>query len=287
MTDTKPLGRSYRSGISLSYGMFTVQGSLYAPKESNATVSLVSLCPTCGRDDPTKIHERNDCPNGHGPFTRDELTLKGVMEGRGKTAVPRCVGTKEEINALKKSEVPASTFDFQIHYADEVESATFPGGTAYVFVPAKAGEFDAVLREIVGHDGRMPVGERARCLLSEVNLDDSVKLFQLRVWRGNILLQELIRPTELKSFPVVESSCSERNRDLLLRAFEQDTQAFDASSYSSKVNDRLAEFVAKRLAGETFEIETVEPAAPAQTDPFAALAATLDSPKPKSSRKAA
>lgn len=258
--------RSFATGVTISYGPMQVTGSLVTFRQ--AQESLKSCCPTCANAGAAvPLFERFLCPNSpdHGPFRRFDA-VKGKEINKNHVVL---VGTQNEVADVtdvpddQKKQLVVRPFK-----ASEVESQTYPlgpgsYGTAYIFTPTTKSELFPILMHLLDSSGRVQVGNEPRILIGDINLRGQWKLMKLQTWNGHLMLHELVRPNEIVQHePVQVPEVDQRYLDLTTSLIEADTVPFLAEDHTNEGRQKLAAFVAERVAAAgdrpTLAIEAVK-----------------------------
>lgn len=272
--------RAFASNCSISFGPFTLLGDLRNCEASNNDVELTSLCPQCGPETPAKVKQVYVCSahDAHGPYGLDELG-KGVSQGKGPdgSEVFRWVGKAAEVKAVRtpsEEEHPKNRLVIQAVLADSIAGHVVPQGKSYVFVPKGSTAFYGVLRSLLdGEDMTGDKGQKLR-LIGEIRLRDDVKLVALLERDGNLVLQELVRPEDVKVNPPIAVEAEAKHVELLRQALSAEARPFDPEGWKDPTRQALKAFVG----------DVAEPAA-AEIDLFAAMEASLKQVKARSTRR--
>lgn len=259
--------RAAQSDVVINLGMVSMIGNLYTPEatESKKAAKFRNCCKQCYDKDKTvePVQLKNHCENGHGPFGSDDV-LKGKEDESGDLVI---VGTTEEVKEVKASTLETKKVDLVVHLADDVDAALFPGeGSAYVFLPKGMNDFYHVLMETMDEDGRILCDDgEDRVLVGGLRVRDTDHLVRLTKWNGHLVLKTMLRPEQLKEFPVVKGpEISEKNASMGRMIIAAQTEEFDVDNYKDENRTRLAEWVKARSSGVTVAATPGTPKAPVQ-----------------------
>jgi hypothetical protein len=244
--------RAFKSDLEITLGALSFRVDLIPPRETHDEVRYESACPACHEQHPevaTKVSTSYHCPDdpSHGPFVSSEV-LKATRSGQAL----KVVGTTATISeARKATDVKDDLLALQPYYADEVERWTYPLGTAYVLNQLGRSPAFPLLLSMLDHDGHV-TGERERALVlvGEVTLRTVRKLVMLRRWNDQLVLQELVRPDDLKTgFTVHDEAPDGRFLALFDTLMDLETRSFDPNEFRNLQRQRLIEFNAAQLVG--------------------------------------
>lgn len=246
--------RAAQADVVMSLGMVQMVGNLYTPEatESKKSAKFKNCCGVCHATSNTvsTLRNRSYC-EVHDDYVTSEDIIKGKEGDGGEVTI---VGTVEEIKEIKESTLTAKVMDLVVHRADEVDAALFAGeGTAYVFLPDSKSEFYHVLMSLMDEDGRILCDDGDdRVILSNLRVRDTDHLVRLTKWNGHLVIKSMLRPEQLKEFPVVEGpDISEKNMDMGRMIIAAQTEDFDPENYRDENRKRLAEWIQARSAGVT------------------------------------
>ncbi len=223
---TIPKGyKAYVSDFLVSVGPLMSKGELVKINKTDDTAKYVSVCPDC--TDPTKPRQTYICGTCNSDHPIGELAKAKVQNG------VLAFVDKDAVADAKKSDLPKNVLKATVHPADEAWHETFNGGgNAYVFVPMVADEFYATLVRLVD--------DNSKAFLGICNLRNNEGLFQLRVWRDQLVVQKMAWPDEIDALEPAPLNTEPEVVALAREFMEKITVPFDASSYRSTIKERLA-----------------------------------------------
>lgn len=273
--------RAYASNVNVSFGLLTMVGDLRNCESSTGMPDLASLCPTCGPEAPTKAKQVYICPDheGHGPFTAEELG-KGWAHGQSSTGAEqfRWVGKAAEVKEVRtpsEEEHPKNRLVIRAVPAETIAGHVVPQGKSYVFAPKGSTAFYGVLRSLLDGEDVAGKGQVLR-LIGEIRLRDDIKLVMLLKRDGNLVVQELVRPEDVKANPPIPYEAEPKHVELLRQALTVEAEPFDPEAWKDPTRQRLAAFVEA----------TAEPPA-VEIDLFAAMEASLKKTRSRQTRRKA
>lgn len=244
---------------------------LVAVKETSTSVSYERVCPTCHKEKPaadaTKLSSKYHCPVNakHGPFAASDA-LSAAKVGK----VLRVVATTEEV--AEQREIPEDDPQKNIlilssYDALEVETNTYPIGTAHVIAVYPGEASYGLLLASVGHDGRIDAGGgMPTTLIGEAVLGKTRKLVQVRRWGDQLVLQELARPDDLKQgFEYRGSDLSDNAVAGLAGYFTSERKPFAPDAFLNEQKARMQAFTDAKLEDPTAVVNL--PAASPSTAP--------------------
>lgn len=234
----------------------SVKGDLVSPKQSKTSkagkaagnVQTRNACPTCHEGGETSfVNKRYICEDydDHGPFEEGDLAKALVTD----TAVTT-VATKEELaEARKVTDGAPGVIRLTAHPADEVLSSTLNGDLCWVVRPGDDDVTEAsfqILLAMIGHGGHIDLGDGSpgAVLLAEAVIVRKSRLVRLDRWGDQLVVQELVRPADLKEgLALNDTPPDPRLVDGGRRFVETFTVEFDPSNYVDTTNDRLRELM--------------------------------------------
>ena len=230
MAETKA-PRKFVSDFTLQVGPISTNGFLTTLVKPERENKYKSVCPLC--EEPHTVKQQYICTNEaeannpkHGPFVQNDLTVKARETDEGLVKV-----TKEELEAVRISDLPLNVFRATVHPREEVEQHTYSGDKAYVFTPSHPDEYFALLVSMVGNPDNAFV---AIC-----NVKKNEGFYRLKVWNGNIVLEKLLWPESLNGFEPLNLETDERVVGAADAMIDRIRTPFDPEDYRSSVLDRL------------------------------------------------
>lgn len=296
--------RSYKSGLKIQWSSednplvsLTFEADLVPPKDTAEDIKYERVCPACHKDKPeadaTKLTSRYHCPANakHGPFATAEV-LNATKVGKAL----RVVATTEQVAEAREiddDDPQKETLVLSAYDALEVETATYPIGTAYVCAVDPGQKPYSLLLAAVGHDGRINAGGGMPVtLIGEVVLRNNRKLMQVRRWGDQLVLQELARPDDLKQgFEARGTDLPDNAVAGLAAFFQNEAKPFKPQEFLNEQRARMQAFTASQLDPDAEVIalptRTVAAAPDADDALMAALEASVTQAKKAPAKKAA
>lgn len=231
--------KSYVSNFTIHLGPVTTTGKLVAvrlskTKSSNAKPQLRYVSP-----DGNPVEQRyRDVTTGKF-FEVGDLSKGAVNDaGTGMTVVD-----EEALAEANKSLLPKDVMKLTVHKVEEVEESIFPADSnAYVFYPNEDNPTNKGWADFITTALR-EAGDRF-AFLANMNLRNSEGLYRLSIWRGNLIVQKQLYPSDLNDHHVR----SERQPDHVvakaIAAVNTLAEPFDPDTYKSDVAARIAQLVA-------------------------------------------
>lgn len=257
--------------VTVSLGLVNVKLAMY-PMGKGATKNSSSTGTRHGCPHDNAVVEqfyRCTADASHTDMKSGELAK--VFEGNGNAVAL----DRDEITALKLADVEADTLALGIHPAEQVESVTFFGGTAYTLYPLGPKEkgitstdkqYSLLVEVIESNPDKAFVG-----LLCNRNV---TKLYRLIVRGGRIVAQALLYPEDMNETIEMEHvELLDKETAMAQTLVEGLTEDFDAETYRHNVRDRIEAAAAEKEGGQVITLPE-RPAAPAD-DMVAALEASL------------
>jgi len=236
MPDTKA-SRASLTKVNLSFGMLTVSVDLVPAQHSKKSkeqskVVVSNICPVCTV--PTRLAQKLYCSavHDHGPYKPNEADKAVEVNGE-------LVRTSdEEAATVKQPDVESRQVALSVVPAEQIDSVSLPSGNIYRVRLKKTDEINrrnyALLRSLVR--GRPEVA-----FIGEAVIKGVVKLYRLIVWQGDVVLTEMVRPSE---FYLPEDNGVDEGEqrhvqmgNALIDAMLED---FDPQAWSDRAAQRLA-----------------------------------------------
>lgn len=226
----KPSHRAYVKGVTISFEdvPLDAMGDLIPVKVTNAGKEerFFSLCPEC--DEPTRVTQVLVCAehSDHGPLTRDQITRQGREVNGGIV-----VHTTDVVKEARQSDLPPNELVLHAYHRSDVE--LLPSGSAYVF-RATGGKGYGVLLDFIEKNPNV-------VLIGRVNLRKAEKIFQVtRGLNGQMILQELVWPEDLREFDAPVYTYSEKTFELASTFILQCIETYDAQDWTKETRQKLA-----------------------------------------------
>lgn len=258
---------------------------------ASSATRFKQVCPSCV--EPVPLKQVNECPHGHGTFTKDEVA-KAHPVGRGKkaTLVPF---SRSEVAAYADCipEDRSMEVELHAHPAEQVHSSgMIPGPKGYWLGVQhehldnpKAAEAFGFLYHLVAHQ---PDDGPSVVWMAHVRISQSIAVYRLDITAdGQLVMTELIHPTKVKEAPKVDfdadkaAAAAARMYDSLVEVEDLDLSAYEDTTLA-QIEAHAAEKIAK---GElTFTEEDEIEGTPAMMgsgfDLMAELEASIDAKRP-------
>lgn len=222
--------RSYVSEFTISVGPVNALGALVGVKATGAgdETKFVSVCPECPT--PTKPSQRYICTTGH-DHPMGELLKARELDDKTLAFVP-----KESLEDARKSALPLNVMRCTVHPATEVEAATFPSDSAYVFVPRNRDEYHDLLVRLVDDSGK--------AFVAQTNVRNHENFYRLSTWNGSLVIQRLYWPSEVNLFGSFDATIDKPVFNAAVAMIERVEEPFDPDTYVSTSKERLLELIA-------------------------------------------
>lgn len=274
------------ASVRLVLSLLSTSGGLYPVKDSSGErdTGLKMVCPSCKNSllDQVYCCQAGCTPDAnapalspHGWKTGEVGSDRVRVEGKGKDAKLTFV-SGDEIEAAKAGTVLKGEMSLAIYPANEVEKATWPGGTTYCFEPETADKVYAMLLTAAG--------DTTKALIGIINMRGTEKLYRLVAHEGTLRVVELLRPEETVAYqplalPVVEAREEKMFNDLLGTL----SDTFDPEAYASTSLANLRDLIESKNGGATIlAFKGAGVAASKKADTVDLLQAALDQAKAKS-----
>jgi len=167
-------------------------------------------------------------------WSRGDLTDKGRDEN-GEIIVM----TEDEIAEARGSSLPKCELDLDPRSADAIASSCLPSGTTYWFEPTKPNDTYTLLYEAVEAGEKVFVGS--------MRIRDADKFYRLITFGGGLVIQELIRPTQLRQFDApAQTKPVAKYAELFDALVEAMTEDFDPLAYESEAIAKTKALIAAK-----------------------------------------
>jgi non-homologous end joining protein Ku len=247
--------RTFASNVSVNLGMLTTQLDLVPVRATQR--SRHTLCPDCAV--PTRVNQRLVCPNNPDHEIDRETAPRGIEDPDGNL-VPL---TAQDLASLGEVEAEPGIIRLSVCPATELEENTRPGEAQYrVRLPKKSrsGEAYAVLLSLASDPSLAFYG------LLKPNGRSATQPVRLTVWRGQLVLQSLLRPEALAPTDDVRAEAS----DELVALGHQFAQASCAPFDPSVFVDARQQLYARLVEGSTEVTAPIAPKTSSLEEMFAA-----------------
>lgn len=261
--------------IKIVLSLLNTEGGLFNIKNTTASreVALKNVCPACHASLMSQLYKcDNGCKPDPGTTTFDEGWKAGEIVDRcrvegTRTSKKLIVVTAEEIAATKAVEQDLKpSLELAVYPADQVEKATWPGGTTYAFIPDKADEVYALLLE--------GTKDASKAFVGILNLRSTEKLYRVIAHEGAIRLQELLAPEDVAEFDPVALPSIDASKTAMFASFVSAVEDdFDPSAYTSTKREAMKALLDSKTGGTPIAPTkaTTKPAATVNDQLLAAL----------------
>ncbi len=244
---------AYRKDLTVSIGFLTARCDVETTKDNSVNdTGLTQLC--ANGHDPAKPCWDPVCAVCDAAVKREDL-VKGREVGDNSFVLV----TDEELNALKELE---ASFKGKIaltpHDAVEVESKTMPSGTTYYLTRNAKDEHYGLVRHAVETNPQF-------AFIGIYTVASRSALYRAKVYDGCLVLEQLLRPEELKPVPVVDAPVNEALVGTLDQVLEAFVTEFDPATYRSTYAEQVNAIVEARESTGAAALPAA-PSAPANAD---------------------
>lgn len=230
--------KSYVSNFTIHLGPVTTTGKLVAvrlskPKSSNSKPQLRYVSP-----DGNPVEQRYRDVTTGAFYEVGDLSKGAVNESGGMTVVD-----EEALAEANKSLLPKDVMKLTVHKVEEVEESIFPADSnAYVFIPNEENPTNKGWADFITTALR-EAGDRF-AFLANMNLRNSEGLYRLSLWRGNLIVQKQLYPSDLNDHAVRTERQPDHVVAKAIAAVNSLAEPFDPDTYKSDVAARIAQLVA-------------------------------------------
>lgn len=268
---TSETQRAAATGVRLNIGLMSAEFDLAPARVPNLSKRGATSLVCLDGEKPARVEQYYICSDGHrhreGELGRAYIGTNGDSE----KIVPL---TPDDVVAIKCGDATDKNIDLTVHPADQVESSTVGDETFYrVRPPKKAG---VKQREIYGLLSAM-ASDETYAIVGRLRLRDSVRLYRLRNFRGQLCLQSLVNPNDLA--PNEDIDVPELNESLVAQGkllVESMATDFDAAEYDRDIEAAMATIVEAREKDPVATGAAPAAAAATKSDIEDLLSASLD-----------
>jgi non-homologous end joining protein Ku len=229
--------------VSITGTLLSTVGSIIPIKdtEDQRDTKLSMICPAC-RD--SKLDQFYRCKKGCLPEDPDApgWTTKEIPD-RGREVDGKIVAIDpDQLEEAQASLLEKGVLALDVRPAESVTLNTWPGGTAYWFEPDRADPFYGFLVELACNP--------EVALIGLMNLRGGDKLYRLCPWGGGLVLQEVLRPQDVRTFQVHQVNLGDAEKamgDALVKALMAD---FNPDDYASEKVAAYRQLIADAAAAE-------------------------------------
>jgi non-homologous end joining protein Ku len=184
-----PGPRKYVGDFQITVGPISLLGSLIGVRKtgSDDDNKFVSVCPDCPA--PVKPKQGYTCENGHGPYGIADLLKAKMLDDNDKTLV---FVSPDDVKDARRSDLPVNVMQCTVHSAADIEAATFPSDTAYVFTPRNRDDYYNLLVDLAANSDK--------AFVAQCNVRNHEGFYRLVEWRGSLCIQRLYWPYEVNEF---------------------------------------------------------------------------------------
>jgi non-homologous end joining protein Ku len=252
--------RAAASDVAIGLGLIRTTVDVVPARRSDGEAKFKLICPHCTT--PTRGAQTYICTHDEDhQFTSDEADRAIEVDKVLKRV------TTDEIAAIKETDLPPGEINFTPVPAAEIEAATLPSGALYRLRPKADNDQAYGLFAAI-------VSDPAWAFIGELTMRSSQKFYRASVWKGQVVLQELVRPSEFHDADSINITIDPRLAAVSAKLVETLAESFDPEAFANRVRDRaLALAEAKRSgAPAPAKPKPVKPTA----DPTAQLLAMLE-----------
>lgn len=242
---------AFRKGLVLTFGVINVIVSLDGMKEKET--SLTSVC--CGTTGPgghppTKVSQKMWCITCDGHVAYADLK-KAQQVGDSFVVVDQ-----QEVAVVRDSVLGATKkmLGLTVHPAAEVSEHTLQNDSVYLLSPEGApqiGAYSLLLDTIARHE--------EYAFLTTWTPTSKASLFQLKVFNGGLVMQQLCWPEQVKSVPDLHvMEALPEHQQMLDQLLPTLSTPFEIENYANTYAKALADLVASKEAVAGITPETVK-----------------------------
>lgn len=251
--------RAAASDVAIGLGLIRTTVDVVPARRSDGEAKFKLICPQCTT--PTRGAQTYICIHDETHhYTSDEADRAIEVDKVLKRVTP------EEIAAIKDTELPAGEINFLVVPAAEVEAATLPSGALYRLRPKAEND------QAYGLFAAL-VSDPAYAFIGELTMRSNQKLYRASVWKGQVVLQELVRPSEFHEADPIDIHIDPRLAAVSAKLVETLAESFDPDAFANRIRERaLALAEAKRSgAPAPAKPKPVTPTAVDATDQLLAM----------------
>lgn len=254
----KPKFKAYISDFTIELAPLSLRGKMVGVRKSaSSTKPKFSLLSPDGnqveqfyKDTKTeKLYKSDEC-------------VRSFQSGEEVTTID-----KETLTALKQSDLPKNVIGLTIHEASSINDTLFADDkNAYIFVPDdKDPKNVSRTASLIAAMVESP----QLAFLGTCNFHGTEGLFRATVWRGQLVLQRYLYPSEVNDHEIVPSSL-DNDAKMLRDFFAKRVQPFDPQTYRNSTIDKQMQ-----VLEDPSLLENVlnQPSAPSDDDLASLLAA--------------
>lgn len=244
-------GRAAASDVTFSLGgLINLRFDLVSQARSNkaADAGLNMVCTEPHPEGPVKVNQMYVCPSDkdHGPFWPSDLQ-RGRLGDDGRYVVV----DGDEIEAIKTGALGKRVIELSVHDAAEVDAVCRPGSAGYLLRPAKgkakvpSAPDEKAYATLAGLVRRRP----DLALVGSLRLRTTRSVYRVGVWGDQLVLTELVMPSDLKERDVLDVATTDASVAGLEGLLESQKVPFDEGVHRWDVKAAMAELMARKAGG--------------------------------------
>lgn len=263
--------RAAASDTTIALGLVRTIVDVVPARKGDGALSLKLICPSC----PTETRPRQEYV-----CTKDESHRFSSDEADRAIEVDKTLRrvTEDEINEIKESNLPAGEINLLVVPAADVEQATLASGALYRLRP-KA-ENDQAYGLLAAF-----LSDPQYAFICEMTMRSAQKFYRCFVWRGVIVLQELVRPSEFHEADPINIPVDPRLQKMGAKLIEGLVEPFDPEKFANKIRERAAALAEAKRSGAPVEAKPkpVTPKVDSTDALLAMLTASVEAAKSRAS----
>lgn len=179
---------------------------------------------------------------------------------------PLVVATKDEIVAAKVGLIEPGVIDFKVHQGWEIDVLTLPGKAAYRLRPALTKKKTVRSQDMEVYAALVEL--LATCphiaLVGTMRVRDARATYRLSTWGGQLVLNEVLLPSDLADRDRVEATVTDEAVAQLRTLIESRMEDFDESVHRFDSKAAVAELIERNRKIAAGEMLGQVPASPAE-----------------------
>lgn len=260
------------ANLAISFGLVNFTGKLYKPAVKNDDESLKLVCPVCV----SPMTQEYTCPNGHPNLLPAETGRAKKMDDDTLVLL-----TPEQIEKAKESKLSKGELEIHIHPMEEIADVLVGSNLTYVFTPTGNPMSMGLLLDIITAHPEL-------AFIGMLNLRSDKLMRLLPGMNGQLLVQEVEWPGDVKEFETPEYEYPDKLRDQAETLIASLVEPFDPADYTKESREAMLAAVAEANSGVPAPAKKPAKKADDLADALAAsLAATAKKPAKKAPVKKA
>jgi non-homologous end joining protein Ku len=252
--------RAAASDVAIGLGLIRTTVDVVPARRSDGEAKFKLICPSC--DTPTRGAQTYICTHDDTHhFTSDQADRAIEVDKTLKRV------TADEIAEIKDTELPAGEINFLVVPAGEVEAVTLPSGALYRLRPKAENDQAYGLFAALVSDPNF-------AFIGEMTMRSNQKLYRASVWRGQVVLQELVRPSEFHEADPININIDPRLTAVSAKLVETLAEPFDPEAFANRVRERALALAEAKRSGAPAPAKP-KPITPTAVDPTDQLLAML------------